>query len=199
MAHAELDLVPVMAFYDLDWHAWQTLVPADQDRMLATVRHFQKIEVRSQDRDAVRALRGWRARLGWVERYADLEQEARRAVCLMEIEPVGALWARLRRDVAAQQHATVDPVAPAWKHPLYWALVELLQRALVTLEIHDELGATGADGVTAQQAGRMWAAAQRAGQSRLASHVPHAVADLLVALKPVLLQPEWCRLTARPE
>jgi len=191
MAHGQQhDVVPAMAFYGLSWQAWQAVSVADRGRMQATVQHFQKIEVRSQDRGAVQALQGWRARLAWVERYVDIEHEARRAVCLMEVEPVDVLWERLRRDVA-RGHARVDPAAPAFRHPLHWALVELLQRSLVTLEVHDELGASGADGLTARQASQIWAAAYEAGRARVAAQVPHRVAEMLVALKPAILMESW--------
>ena len=183
MAHGQQhDVVPAMAFYGLSWQAWQAVSVADRGRMLATIQHFQKIEVRSQDRDAVQALRGWQARLAWVERYVDVEHEARRAVCLMEIEPFSVLWERLRRDVARGHHAPVDPVAPAFRHPLYWALVELLQRSLVTLEVQHPLY-----GLAPHQARQIWAAADQAGRARMAAQVPHRVAEMLVALKPTIL------------
>ena len=116
------------------------------------------------------------------------DDEIRRAVCLMEAQPVDALWHDLKALVA--QNAGVRPTAPAYRHPMHASMVEVLQRALVTLEVHDELarcGVLGADGLAPHEVQHVWQAARHAGQVTRASQVPGAVARLLVALKPVLL------------
>ncbi len=170
------DAVPAMAFYDPDDCAeWDAVAVADLQRMLDTAQHLQQIDVRRQ-----------------VERHAVEQDQARAAVCMMHAMPVGQLWRRLQDQVRAG-YDTIDATAPAFQHPLYWAMVELLQRALTALEVHRELGASGADGLTQRQARDIQAVAHRAAQAATAAQVPHRVADLMVALKPVLVVPEWCR------
>lgn len=188
--HVHDGVKPAMAFYGLDSGTWEVVSAIDRERMLQTVKYFQQIDVKSQDRNSVRALRGWKARLAWVERYVDIEHEARRAVCLMEVEPFAVVWQKLKREMVTK-HAQIDPIAPAYKHPLYWALVELLQRALVTLEIHDDLGACGADGLTAYQVDLIRLAAKQACVVNIAAEVPHFISRLLVVLKPAVVIESW--------
>ena len=188
MAHrvAAADAIPVMAFYGLEPKAWDAVPHRDRQRMLATVPYFRQIALRTPDDAQVRALDGWRAKLAWTEAYVDVEHEARRAVCMMEAMTVGDVFRRLKAELAMGR-TVVETHAPAFRHPQHWALVELLQRALVTIELHQELGANGADGLTADQVERVREAARGAGQVHSAYQVPHGVADLLVALKPVMV------------
>lgn len=192
MAHdcGHQDVVPVMAFYGMDWRTWSNVADADRQRMLDTMPYFEQIAVQSQDRKAVQALRGWQARLAWVEQYVDIEHEARRAVCLMHVDPLPVLWQRIKLQVVAG-FAPFDPLAAAVQHPLYWALVELLQRALLTLELRDERGACGANALTQDQADQVWHAAKLASKAAKACHVPDRVAQLLVALKPLVVVESW--------
>ena len=170
-----------MAFYGLDTQqAWRAVPDDVQRRMLGTVPYFQQIEVQSSDAAQVRALVGHVAKLEWVERYVNVEHEARRAVCLMDAMPMPQVWARLKDEVFCQQQAVVWPTGPPAEHPQFWALVELVQRALVYTEI-------GHDGLAAEQMDRLRVAAQSATTGlRQASQVPHAVAELLLALKPTM-------------
>ena len=170
-----------MAFYgfktQLEWQA----VPEDvRQRMLGTVPFFQQIAVNSTDAAQVQARRGHRAKLEWVERYVDVEHEARRAVCLMDAMPMAQVWARLKVEVFDKRQTVPWPMGPPAEHPQVWALVELVQRALV-------YGEVGHATLTAEQMERLAVAAQRATTGlKQASQVPHAVAELLLALKPTM-------------
>ena len=174
-------VVPAMAFYGFDTQlAWRAVPDAVRQRMLETVPYFQQIAVNSSDAAQVRALVGHVAKLEWVERYVDVEHEARRAVCLMDAMPMAQVWARLKDEVFDERQAVVWPTGPPAVHPQFWALVELVQRALVYVEI-------GHDGMTAEQMDRLRVAAQSATTGlKQASQVPHAVAELLLALKPTM-------------
>ena len=174
MAHG---LIKAMEFYGLDPQAWDVVPWADQARMLATVPYLG-------DADCWVAGGTWQHRLAAVEEHA--QREARLAVALMEMMPMSAVWHQLRHEVT-QKHVMIRPVAPAASHPQYWALVELLQRCLTTIEVHLELGRTGADGLTALQIEDVRTAAERSARASLAAHVPHCVAEMLLALKPAIL------------
>lgn len=170
-----------MAFYGFDTEQLWRAVPDDvQQRMIRTVPFFQQIAVNSTDAAQVQALSGHQAKLEWVERYVDVEHEARRAVCLMDAMPMAQVWARLKREVLGAQQAVKWPTGPPAEHPQFWALVELVQRAMV-------YGEVGHDGLTAEQINRLRVAAQSATTGlKQASQVPHAVAELLLALKPTM-------------
>lgn len=170
-----------MAFYGFDTEQLWRAVPDDvQQRMLRTVPFFQQIAVSSTDAAQVQALRGHQAKLEWVERYIDVEHEARRAVCLMDAMPMAQVWARLKAEVLGEKQAVGSPTGPPAEHPQFWALVELVQRALVYVEI-------GHNRLTAEQISRLAVAAQSATTGlKRASQVPHAVAELLLALKPTM-------------
>ena len=179
------DSIAAMAFYGMGGAEWDAAPEAQRRTMLGTVPYFMQIQVHKPDRLALRALRTPEERLRWVNEYAD--NEARRAVCLMEVDDLATVWARLKAEARAGRLGLapeMDPVAPHHKHPLFATMVELLQRAIVTLEVHDELGGTGADGMSPHQVTQLRSAATKAAAANVAHHVPSAVIQLLEALKP---------------
>ena len=178
--------VPAMAFYGLTGDAWDAVPTRDRERMLETVPVFNDIAQSDTDADAVRACGRWQDRLACVEHYVEIQHEARRAVCMMEAMTVREVFCRLRTELKAGR-TQVQASDPASQHPQHWALVELLQRALVLLEVHAELGASGADGLTAAQVDDVRGAARQAAQAIVAYQVPHGVVRLLLALKPAVV------------